>query len=518
MKKTYISLILVVVGFLSLTSCEDNLNIPQHSVSSIDKYYQTDAEAEEGIVSCYAALRSIHTGFGGIQDLGNLLSDDVWTGGGNHYDGTYYKLGDYTFDAAYGSISTVYRNLFILVYRSNVIMEKVTGESAVMKRAVAEAKVFRAYAYFYLTTMWGTPPLVDHTLTDKEYMQPNSTQEKLWAFIEKDLTDAINSGNLTQKANKADKTYRITKQFAQALLGKAYLFQKKYPDAATMLDNVVNSQLYELKADLSNMGTPLGNMTEESLFEIHCINDISQNSTNNNFKWTFMGLRGEKYGYTSASPFATSTFGFVNPTKSLYDAFVSVEGVNGYRLRNTILTRQQMINEYGTTNTMEITDNEGYWCYKYRILKSLWAGYFYANNTRIMKYNEVLLLAAEAHFKSGEAGKTKARDYINLIRTRAQAPTITGTITLDQIKTESRLELCFDGQRFENLVRWGDAATLLATKGQNNPALQTDGTVKWTSYNSDPNKCGFKVGQHELLPFPESEMSVNQNMTQNPNW
>src|SRR5690606_6914957 len=127
---------------------------------------------------------------------------------------------------------------------------------------------------------------------------------------------------------------------------------------------VVDSNLYGLQADLSNMGTPLGSMTRESLFEVHTLDDRSQNATNNNFRWTFMGLRGEKYSYTSESPFATSTFGFVNPTKDLYDAFVSVEGVDGYRLNNTIVTRDQMIDDYGTANIMEITDNEGYWIFK----------------------------------------------------------------------------------------------------------------------------------------------------------
>ena len=516
MKNRYISLILIIVGVLSFNSCEDNLDIEQHSVSSIDSYYQTDSEAEEGIVACYTALRTFHTGFGALQQIGNLLSDDNWTGGGNHYDGTFYKLGDYTFDAAYGSISSLYSNLYTLVYRSNVVVENVTGDSEVMKRAVAEAKVFRAYAYFYLTTYWGTPPLVDHTLSEDEYMQPNSTTAALWAFIEKDLTEAISSGALAQKSSKDEVTYLITKQFAQALLGKSYVFQEKYSEAASILDNVINSDLYGLHADLSNMGTPLGNMTEESIFEVHCLNDMSQSGTNNNIRWTAMGLRGEKYSYTDANIFATSTWGFEVPTKNLYDAFVSVEGVDGYRLNNVIKTRQQMIDQYGVNNIMVITDNEGYYCYKYRILKDLWAGYFYANNTRVMKYNEVLLLAAEAHLQSENAGK--ATEYINLIRTRAQAPTISGTVTMDQIKTESRLELYFEGQRYENLIRWNDAASLLATRGQQNPALQTDGSVIWESYNADPSKCGFKVGKHELFPFPETEMSVNPNMVQNPGW
>lgn len=516
MKNRYILLILVVFGVLSITSCEDNLDIKQHSVSSIDSYYKTDSEAEEGIASCYTAARTFHTGFNSLQTIGNLLSDDTWSGGGNHYDGTYYKLGDYTFDGAFAGISSLYTNLYILVYRTNVVIENVKGESDVMKRAVAEAKVLRAYAYFYLTTYWGTPPLVDHTLAESEYMQPNSTTASLWAFVEKNLTEALSSGALTQKANIDAKTYRVTKQFAQGLLGKTYLFQKKYAEAASMLDNVINSGLYGLNADLTYMGTPQGNMSKESIFEVNCLDDRSQSATNNNLRWTSMGLRGEKYSYTSANIFATSTWGFESPTKDLYDSFVSVEGVNGYRLNNVIKTRQQMIDQFGVNNIMQITDNEGYYGYKYRVVKSLWAGYFYANNTRVMKYNEVLLLAAEAYLQSGNA--TKATEYINLIRTRAQAPTITGAVTMAQIKTESRLELCWEGQRYENLQRWGDAAIILASKGLKNPALKPDGSVIWETYNSDATKCGFKVGKHELLPFPETEMSVNKNMVQNPKW
>lgn len=516
MKNRYISSILVIVGVLSFSSCQDNLDIKQHSVSSIDTYYQTDTQAEEGIVACYAAFRSIHAGFTPMQAVENYLSDDVWVGGGNHYDGNNYRLGDYTYDSAFGSISTLYSQFYTLIYRSNVVLENVSPDSDIMKRAIAEAKVFRAYAYFYLTFFWGTPPLVDHTLSDSEFMQANSTTDKLWAFVEKDLTEAISSGALTQKSGVNTMTYRVTKQFAQALLGKTYVFQKKYAEAATMLDNVIASGLYTLNTDLTNMGTPLGVGSVESIFETNQINDISQNASNNSFRWTAMGLRGEKYTYTSANIFATATWGFEQPSKDLYDAFVSVEGVNGYRLNNVIKTRQQMIDQFGVNNNQKITDNEGLYGFKYRTLKSIWAGYFYANNTRVMKYNEVLLLAAEAYLQSGNAAK--ATTYINLIRTRAQAPTITGAVTMAQIKTESRLELCYEGQRYENLQRWGDAATILASKGTKNPALQVDGNVEWEVYNADASKCGYKVGKHELFPFPSTEMNVNPNMVQNPGW
>ncbi len=515
MKHIKILSLILAASVFSLTSCEKELDIPQHSVSQIDSYYQTDGEAEEGIVACYAAMRTLHTGIGSIQSLQNFLSDDMWSGGGSHYDGNYYMLGDYTFSADYGTISSMYSNLYTLVYRANVIIEKVTGTSAIMKRAVAEARVFRAYAYFYLTNFWGTPPLVDHMLEESEYMQANATKEALWAFIESDLNEAINSGALTVKSSKTNYTYRITEQYAQAMLGKVYVFEKKYAEAAAILDKVIASNLYALPADMTTMGIPAGGMNEELLFVINCLNDRSQSGANNNFGWTFQGLRGEKYSYTSASPFASSTFGFLNPTKDLYDAFVAVEGVDGYRLNNAIATRDQMFTKYGTKNHMEITDNEGYWNYKYRILRSIWAGYFYANNTRIMRYGEVLLLAAEAHLQSGNVAK--ATEYVNQVRTRAKAPLIAGAVTMDQIKTESRLELCFEGQRYLNLIRWGDAPTELAYKGKSNPALQVNGSVTWKSYN-ESNECGFKAGKHEVFPFPATEMSVNPNMVQNPGW
>lgn len=512
MKFKYILTTFAAAGALMLTSCEGMLDIPQHSVSPVEGYYDTDAGAEEGITAVYGMMRSLENGMCAFSQFKDFLSDDVWTGGGSHYDGTFYMLNDYTFGTEYGTLRTVYGNLYNMIYAANVVIENVTGDSDVMRRAVAEAKVFRAYAYFQLVTLWGPAPLVDHTLSEDEYMQGNSTVEKLWQFIETDLTDAINSGALTEKTNLNDKTARITKQFAQAMLGKSYLFQEKFQDAAQVLDEVIDSGLYDLNPDLSNQGTPDGPLSYESLFEINSLQDNTQ-SSNNNMRWTFMGLRGEKYSYTDENIFASSTFGYMNPRKELYDDFVAVEGEDGYRLNQTIKTREQMAQ--WCTNIMEITDNEGYWCYKYRILSQYWAGYFYANNIRVMKFNEVLLLAAEAHVR-GNYEADKAVEYFNRIRTRAQAPTVS-SVTFEDIKRELRLETCFDGCRYQNLIRWGDAATELAHNGEQNPALQPDGTVTWQRYN-DNTECGFKVGKHELLPFPATEMNVNPNMTQNPGW
>ena len=128
-----------------------------------------------------------------------------------------------------------------------------------------------------------------------------------------------------------------------------------------------------------------------------------------------------------------------------------------------------------------------------------------------MRYAEVLLLASEACLQSGD--QTGALNYINQIRTRAKLPLLT-SLTLNDIKKEKQLELCVEQVRFQDLVRWGDAATVLANQGNKVPIF--DGTNITYPYTNDT--YGFKAGKHELLPFPEHEMGVNKNLVQNPGW
>lgn len=107
-------------------------------------------------------------------------------------------------------------------------------------------------------------------------------------------------------------------------------------------------------------------------------------------------------------------------------------------------------------------DNAGYFSWKYRVYEADVINYYWLrcpNNTRAMRYAEVLLLAAEASLQSGNA--SKAVDYVNKVRNRAQLPAL-GSVSMDDIKKEKRLELWMEGCRYQDLIRWGDAATVLA--------------------------------------------------------
>ena len=128
----------------------------------------------------------------------------------------------------------------------------------------------------------------------------------------------------------------------------------------------------------------------------------------------------------------------------------------------------------------------------------------------IMRYAEVLLLAAEANLQNGNA--EEALKDINLIRSRARLAPLT-TVTLDNIKTEKRLELWLECTRYQDLVRWGDAMKVLGKQGEQIPSLTAKG-VSWDFKNTD---YGFKE-KNMLLPIPLKEKELNPNIKQNVNW
>ena len=225
-----------------------------------------------------------------------------------------------------------------------------------------------------------------------------------------------------------------------------------------------------------------------------------------------MTLKGQ-----ASAEIATGTYGFFNPRKSLYDAFVAAEGENGYRLNSSIRTYQQM-EAYGLTLNAgaQLVGHEGYFNWKNRALKEdcvYDASYFQVLqyiNLRVMRYAEVLLLAAEAHLQGGD--KSKALQYVNKVRERAHLATL-GSVTMDDIKTEKRLELFNECVRYQDLVRWGDGEKMLGNQGKQIASF----TVAGVTYPYSNDGSGFKA-KHNLLPIPRKEMELNKSMVQNQGW
>ena len=435
------------------------------------------------------------------------------------------QLNEYTFGTDNTVVKDLYAGMYALIYKANLIIEKVEPDTPGKARTVAEAKFFRAWANFDLVTLYGPVPKVDHLLAPGEYRMGNSTVEQLWEFIEQDLNEAIDSDALPSKssANDAETGMRVTKEVAQAMLGKAYVFQEKYAEAAAILDQVIDSKKYELfKGDYDMLLHSANNNSCEAMLEIQKRKDPEQMSwahyENNTMFYLMYGWRSDRLEMTGniAKVIENGTWGFFNPRKSLYDAFVAMEGANGYRLSSTIRTADQM-EALGVKVQpgQYLSGHEGYFIWKTRLLQedNVSPGtqpWFVWTNYRVMRYAEVLLLAAEAHVQGGDA--TKALNYINQIRDRARLAPLSA-VTLDDVKKEKRLELCLESVRFQDLVRWGDAESFLAEQGKQIPAF----TGAETKYMWSNPTYGFKA-KHKLLPIPRKEMELNPNMKQNEGW
>lgn len=516
MKLKYIVITLLTV---LMTACEKDLNILKHgNIGGMEEFYQTDDDALQASAAIYTAWSGSYFSWYMVK---NALSDDVWCGGQSRGDNTAtHNLNEYTFGVDHEMIEGVYSSLYSIIYSANLVLDKLPDDSDVKRRVIAEAKFFRAWAHFELVTLWGNAPAVDHVLLPSEYRQPTGNPAATWALIEQDLTEAIASGTLPSKTNKDDPQtgIRITKETAQAYLGKACVFQEKWSDAITTLDLVINSGKYDLyRNDYGDVLKMVADNSCESILEMQVRLDPSNPAFGMNA--IMVGWRYDQFdisGLDAAYDLNPYGYGFFSPTKSLYDAFVAREGAAGYRLNQTMKTYDYLKNDIGITlgSGNALHGNEGYFFWKNRMLKSESIidviGFFQAGNLHVMRYAEVLLLAAEAHVRGGGS---QATSYVNQVRTRAQLSPL-GSVTLDDVKMEKRLELCAESVRFQDLVRWGDAPAVLGNQGKD--VYRFNGTNATVEYSNA--EYGFKTGKHELLPIPGKEIALNPNITQNPKW
>ena len=507
----------------ALTSCQGQLDIEKKgNLGSVEDFYKTDEDATKAITATYSSWASQHNN---LYFLTNMLSDDCWASGSSKGDQPdYQNLNEFNFGSDNSTVQGTFSGLYSLNYYANIVIEKVTPDTPVKTRCVAEAYFFRGWANLYLGALWKTAPKVDHLLAPSEYAAGNSAEGELLAFAAENFLKAIELG-LPSKTSKADNqtSVRITQEAAYAYLGKAYLYAGDMAKAGAALDKVIESQLYGLyQGDYGDLHKTVAEFCEESILENNQPDD-------NDTMWSFMnyasvmrGWRNDQLSWASISDAyagVTGGYGFETPRKSLYDDFKAWDaagGGNDYRLDRTLKTYDFLKNEMGLSVTSTLHGCEGVWNWKFRCLKEdllmEMGGWNVLTkfNWRYMRYAEVLLMAAEAYVDSNPA---KALAYVNEVRDRAKLNPLP-SVTLNDIKNEKRFELCFEGCRFIDLVRWGDAYDTL--KDQGKQVMCFDGTAVTVEY-SNP-KGGFKKNMHECLPIPAKEKLLNGNIKQNPGW
>ncbi len=215
----------------------------------------------------------------------------------------------------------------------------------------------------------------------------------------------------------------------------------------------------------------------------------------NNIHWQLCGPRGDGY-FEGGKSGLISGWGFAYPTQAIYDAFTEDDSI---RRKASIMSETELIalgGDYRLEGELPY-DCEGFVRLKY----GTWEGETdlkaqpelnYGTNVRLLRMADVYLMAAEANYFDGnEAAARAALDSIT-IRAGVAAITSSGAQLLQDIKHQRQVELAFEGQRFADLVRWGDAETVLGSKGYQ--------------------------AKHALYPIPKKELDLNKNMVQSPLW
>jgi tetratricopeptide (TPR) repeat protein len=539
MKTKSLKILLIFILILGIVGCESRLDIPKKGdMGSTESFYKTDQDA---LAAKSALYQSFLGTAGSVRTLLNLLSDDIWCGGAQKSDNAgMEEVGGYMFNSSSTTSLSSYQSLYTVIYRACLILEHFEAfDTDIKKEVQAEAYFARGWANFYLAAMYGTSPLVDHLLSPSEYYPGNSTAMEKYEQAVEDFKAAIALNSLQTKTNLNDlNTVYITQEYAYAMLGKTYVFMKEWDLAIAAFDNVIGSGKYDLwYGDYQNIAKMESDFNCEYIMERNYLFDA--NNRSGNWGGIMYGWRTNKFLWANnaSNPDADpvgydlipSGWGFYVPRKALYDAFLAMDpDSNSYRLRSTIVTYDQVY-AMGVTNSQRVHGCEGFltWKYRYRWSETnnnnIFSG---AANDKVMRYAEVLLLAAEANVMSPSGSQADALDYINQIRDRAQLTDL-GAVTLDDIQKEKRLELWGEGTRFLDLVRWGIAEDYLGVPdgSMEMPGFTaihngTDPDIyEWqvsTEYVNITN--GYVEGQHNVLPIPDKEIMQNKNLEQNPGW
>lgn len=425
MRKHYSYLIIIAFTWV-LSSCEYTLE-PQPVDLLTDELVLNEPKDVANVeVGLYNAFRNImpSTVIAGDFTADNLTHNGTFS--------QYRELGNKNITSANASAAALWQSIYSTVYISNFILEKlptITGVSTTERNRVTGAAHFlRGYAYFIALHSFGGVPEVLTTAIETNRNIPRASVSDINQLIIDDYTAAL--GKLPDVAPNAGYSSNYA---VRAALAKFYLYSKNWAQAETYATQVISSNKYTLEPSFKNL--VLKDFTNESIFEVgYTITDDPGTDNNLGLNSLFQGRRE------------------IIPSNQVVVALASAE--SGDRYSSITFNSANLagtdngwsVAKYGTPDQ----DN---------------------NNIVVIRLGEMYLIRAEARANQGKiTGTGSAAEDINVLRTRANAPTITSAtqnqmITL--VEQERRYELAFEGHRWYDIVRTDRAAQIMPVFNSN---------------------------------------------------
>ena len=473
--RTLAVLLLIVTG----SSCKkDFINLAPVSNQTSATFFKTAADFQQGVNAVYDGLQSQQAYGRTFYYLMEVRSDNTDIGDRGANAGVASQVDLFTEATTNPFVTDGFAGSYVIISRANAVLDRIDAASiddASKKQFKGEALFLRALSYFNLVRLYGNVPLVVRTESPNESLSDKrNTTAEVYTQIEADLKLAT---TLLPVSYAAADLGRATAGSANTLLGKVYVTEKKWSDAATVLRTVLpNYSLLPNYADLFRADNPVN---AETIFTVRFRKGLSPTEGNTFFSdmAPMIYINGTTYsGATNNRP----TLDMARTYEPADKRFIASMDTVYYR-NATTLSSGRYVKKY--LDLPATTGDQG-------------------NSFPVLRYADALLLLAEALNEQAYSASTadgSALSYINRVRTRAGVPAYTGTALATQdavreaIFRERRVELAFENDRWFDIIRYSKGlqtmqAHLLKEYGLATPVL---------------------TASRFLLPIPQREIEVH---------
>ena len=458
------NMIVTTVLFLSLASCEKSfLELKPPTSLTPEFALATEADLQVALRGAYAGLKSTALYGRSLMVLGDMMADNTYQSALNTNRYTNFNL--YNYLVTDGDVAGLWNASYTVILRANNIINSPIADNANIQQIKGEAYAIRALAYFNLVRYFGSPYTLDPSklgvpiiTTYQADLKPERAKiADVYTLINKDLTQAFTL--MTKFTNSS----QFSKYSAKALQAKVYLAMGDKTNAkAAALDVITNSGFTAISS-AAHTGYWAGVAPRTD--KVETLLEISFDAVANNAfdALSYIYLQSGNYGDMLCSSELYDLFESTDIRKSLY-----ATGTRGG-------LASVFVNKYGS-----FTGDH--------------------SDTKVIRMSEMYLIAAEASYPSNTADALK---YVNEVTSRRGATAIasSGSALLEDIITERRKELAFEGERYLDMQRL--QRNIVRSKNYPASALSIDFT-------------NFR----RIMPIPQGELDANPSikLQQNPGW
>lgn len=515
MKSLFVIKGAIACSILFAASCSKNLDRYPINTTTSKEVFSTADGVKSALAKVYGSYATTGSGGPGSGDLAGidagtsdflrlywmaqeLTTDEAscaWTA-----DPGILPLSTMTWDPNNPLLNGLYNRSIYQITVANAFLRQSNGNTAAnandLKHYRAEARFLRAYQYWVLMDLFGNPPFVDESTPVGKVEPPRIARAELFKYVESELK-AIDADLAAPKANEYG---RADKAAAWALLARLYLNAKvytgqdRYNDAATYAQKVIQSS-YNLKTDYAHLFMSDNNLNNPEI--ILSIN-YDGNKTQNWGGMTFL-IRGSSSSDEKDFGIPTGGWGGLVARKNLPKLF-------GDDYKNSPDKRAKLL----AGDTYDITDMskyaQGIKVHKFNNKKSdgttpAGAQDFASTDFPLFRLAEQYLIYAEAVLRGATGSQATALQYVNDLRSRANATPLT-SINLDDVLAERGRELYWEGFRRTDLIRYDKF---------------TSSSYLWQWKGNTQNGMGVSSDLN-VFPIPASDLGVNSNLLQNPGY